>query len=516
MPDKRTPKKKKANDALGAGIVSATPENIERYGRATAEYLKGYRGEVDADGEIVVKGLKQISESKVHPDYEYQNLKQQAGFAAEKHYADQQNAQRIVDGEPGRVYRSNDVGRGNDPVYDIVTVDENGELVWGAQMKFSGKYQTEDEIHHSAELLVKKLAGDNWERYRGHDVLVPKEQFDHAREFASAEADRYAKQATIFDHQGNHEKAASLHEKAEIYRQVSEDLKDSGITSKEAMYLREHPELATAKHVADHMNDSGLENAKSCALVAAIIATGQEVISLMRGEKTMAEASLGIVKTTGKSVATVYVIGAADTAIRGVMASQKDGILLNLSKTNTPAMIAMVTVQVGKSLYKYAKGEIGLLELIEELGEKGTGMMSASYAAAIGTAVFPGIGTIVGGVVGYMCSSSLYKACMLTLKEEKLSAERRQRIESIANVAIAAIRSQGEELRTLIREHQLNRQNEIDLSMAELSEAMENKNLQLFTQAMERISVQFGQTLRFRNFQAFDDFMNDESQVFKF
>lgn len=44
-------------------------------------------------------------------------------------------------------------------------------------MKFCGKFGTPEEIRISSENLVDKMSGDKWERYRGNDVLVPKEQF---------------------------------------------------------------------------------------------------------------------------------------------------------------------------------------------------------------------------------------------------------------------------------------------------------------------------------------------------
>src|SRR5699024_12324264 len=97
--------------------------------------------------------------------------------------------------------------------------------------------------------------------------------------------------------------------------------------------------------------------------------------------------------------------------------------------------------EVGKSLKKYLTDEeLSELELIEELGEKGTGMMAASMGAAIGTAILPVYGTVVGGIVGgmagYMNCSILYNSEIDLLKDERTSDANRQIVEEIANEAI--------------------------------------------------------------------------------
>lgn len=46
---------KKQRDFQEAVIGGTTTENVGRYGHAVAEYIKGYRGSVSSDGEIIKK-----------------------------------------------------------------------------------------------------------------------------------------------------------------------------------------------------------------------------------------------------------------------------------------------------------------------------------------------------------------------------------------------------------------------------------------------------------------------------
>lgn len=151
MSDKE--KKKKHSGFADSVIGATTTENVERYGRAAAEYIKGYKGTLSEDGDIIKKGLKQVAESEVNPNFQYQNLKQQAGFAAEINYVDKTNAENIINRTNDRVSRSNDVGLGNHTQFDIWAVDMDGNPIlnadkplWSAQMKFCGGYETQEQI----------------------------------------------------------------------------------------------------------------------------------------------------------------------------------------------------------------------------------------------------------------------------------------------------------------------------------------------------------------------------------
>lgn len=506
---------KKKNDFQEA-VIGTTTENVARYGHAAAEYIKGYRGNVSADGKIIKKGLKQVAESKVNSEYEYQNLKQQAGFSAEIHYVDKENAQSIIKGDNQRIARSNDLGRGNDPVYDVLSVDENGDPTWGAQMKFCGRFGSPDEVKKSAENLVEKLAGKKWERYRGNKVLIPTEQYSEAKKYAENASKKCLKQAEEFRNQGNIEKAESLEQKASTYKQVAADLQDSQITSKEALFLREHPKLATAKYVTKTAHMSGIENAKAAAVIAGSISVAQNVVSVIRHDKEIDDVVVDIGKDVIAGSATAYVIGYSDTAIRSFMSSSQNSVFANLSKTKLPSMIATTSLQVGKSLLRYANGEIDSIQLIEELGEKGTGIMAASMGAAIGTMIFPGIGSVIGSMVGYMTSSTIYSSCMQVLAKERISGERREKIKKLADTAIESMQMQGRELLSLTKQFYCNRQYIFENCLNEIELSIGNDDLNMFTVALNNIAVELGSMLKFKNFDEFDDFMSDSSSVFVF
>jgi hypothetical protein len=119
-------------------------------------------------------------------------------------------------------------------------------------------------------------------------------------------------------------------------------------------------------------------------------------------------------------------------------------------------------LETGKTLTKFAKGEIDGTECLIELGEKGSGMVAGTAGGAIGaaaaTAAFgkslsvvfgsigtvaipiPIIGTMIGSMVGYALSSVFYGQLVGSLQEAKIAREERIRIEAECEEAKKMIR----------------------------------------------------------------------------
>jgi hypothetical protein len=117
---------------LSAATDGAAYETVQRYGSAAKEHYVAYSGQDNEAGQALAKSLKSISEEKVNPDYEYQNIHQQAGYSAEVKGTARTNAENIIKGDKTRKVRTDDQGRVNDPLYDTVLVDAEGNVVEGS------------------------------------------------------------------------------------------------------------------------------------------------------------------------------------------------------------------------------------------------------------------------------------------------------------------------------------------------------------------------------------------------
>ena len=89
-------KEEKKEALKKAAIEGAAVKTIQRYGSAAKEFLVALEGVDNETGKVYKRSLKSISKSKVNPEFEKQNLKQQAGFSAEVLDVADQNAENII------------------------------------------------------------------------------------------------------------------------------------------------------------------------------------------------------------------------------------------------------------------------------------------------------------------------------------------------------------------------------------------------------------------------------------
>jgi len=119
--------------ATNAGIATGLTEISGRYGEASKEFLVALDGVDNATGKTLHRSLKDIANYKINPEFEEQNLKQQAGYSAEISSVAKKNAENIINNNQGRYARTDDIGRVNDQFVDIIYSDGSG-----IQMKMIG------------------------------------------------------------------------------------------------------------------------------------------------------------------------------------------------------------------------------------------------------------------------------------------------------------------------------------------------------------------------------------------
>ncbi|MBP1934997.1 hypothetical protein [Ammoniphilus resinae] len=523
--DKKKERRKTAENTV---LAQQAAENVNRYGDAVFQYVDGYFGEQDAAGKVVRKGLQDIKNSRVHPDYYDQNIKQQSGFSAEIFYESKSNAENILNGNADRVRRTDNLGMKNDQKFDHLRLDDQANVKSGSQMKFRGDAATPEK---SAQQNINKLVGDKeWGKYHDAEITIPSEQYPHAKQYAQQQAEKLSAQADKLRNNGDYAKADMLQEKASRYDQMSKNLKDSGISSEQAIELRLRPEKVTIRQSLKTAHQGGLEQAKAGAVFSGAFSGARNLTSVINGEKEVGEAIVDTAVDTAKGAAVSYVVSAGGSLVKAGMQEASKRIVheggkslaTSLSKGNAPALIVSTTLEVGKSVKRYIDGDIDSKELMVELGEKGTGIIASTYGAELGailgTLVLPGIGTIagsiIGGMVGYMAGSQLYQSTLQFLAMP-LDAEKHRRIKEMSEQALKVMQKEREELERLIEQHFKDRHEMLRTHFTEMREAILANQPDRIVQQLGHIAVAFGGTLQFKNFKEFDEFMLDDNISFQ-
>ena len=172
------------------------------------------------------------------------------------------------------------------------------------------------------------------------------------------------------------------------------------------------------------------------------------------------------------------------------------------------------------------------VRLLQELGEKGTGMVAAGFGGsvgavvggALGTIILPGVGTafgatvggFIGSTVGYGMSSILYRGALDALEDEKISAERRAIIEQLSEKCVQEISTYRTELTAYAERIGNEKTEKINTLFENIHDSIFENNMNGFFASMNQLGNVFGVELQFNTFEEFDKFMLEEDTVLIF
>ena len=351
-------------------MVTATigAPTVQRYGSAIKEHLVAYSGVDNETGQHLTRSLKSISQQKTNPNYEYQNLKQQAGFAAEVQETARANAERAINGEQSRVVRTDDIGRVNDPLYDLVEIDGAGNVIdgTGVQMKFVGA---------TPEQCWSKVISPKFQKYvdGNAQIGVPADYYDSMMDIANKQIETINKQYQSLLSKGDYAKADSVKQRIEHCEKTKGLLQKSRVSSKESVLGVQQPEKYTAKEILKNANQAGLRAAQSGALIGGGVSIIRNVIQLKNGDIKAEVAVKNIVIDTAKGAVGGYVIGAGGAALKGVMQNSTSSAVKSLSETQFPSatigLVYGITKSAVTNFIKYKTGEITKKEMAKSFGK---------------------------------------------------------------------------------------------------------------------------------------------------
>lgn len=507
--DRKSFLSEKSRTIANVAQSGASAEVVQRYGSAVKEHFVAYSGTDNETGELLKKGLKAISKSKVHPDYKDANLNQQAGFAAENKYTARQNAERIIARDGSRVHNTDIKGSGSyNELFDHIITDKNGNIIGKEQMKFVGS---------DPKAALNKLASKKFQKYFDADatITVSSDYYKGILSEADKTIENLQKQLDKAREKGNTPLIAEKKAQIAKYEKIKASVKDSGITNAEAMEARLHPVVSTAKDVAKVSVRAGAEQAKYGAMVGGGVSLVRNLVAVVKGEKSAYEAALSVGLDTAGGAAMSFAMGAAGSAVKGAMQNSGKVTVRALSKTNLAGTLVTITVETGKTFARYFSGEIDGVQCVEELGEKGVGMISGSMFMIIGQAAIPIpiVGSLIGSMVGYALASSCYGELLGSLKNAKLKREERIRVERECEEAIKLIKQYRAEMEAMVSQYLTDHITTFNNAFEQMQTAIGLDDIDGFMAGANEITKNLGGNVRFKNFAEFDEFMQTDEPL---
>lgn len=511
--------KKRSNKAQDNPVNTVTvgfgqSDIVQTHGEAASQILQAFSGKRfdTAGNELLHKGrsLEKISQYKVNPDYAQQNLKQQSGFSAELLEEANRNKEAILSGDSLRRRTTDGIGKTNDTKYDLVSVDESGNISDPSQMKFLG-------INSKGQYsVIEKLAKDkSWDRYDGA-IDIPSNQYEGAKQYAQDRAKALMEQAEKLRERGQLDKAMEREELAKRYKDAGDRIRASSVSEDDAMLARQNPKKYVAKSILKDAHHAGTEAAKGAILVGGAVSLAQNLCAVCSGELDPEEAAKNVLTTTAKAGVTAYGVGSTGAALKSFMHTSKNEVIRKLGTTNLPTLAVTSTIEITSVVKSYICGEITETEALSRLGKSGTGSLAASYGAAIGTVLMPGIGTAVGSMVGYMVSSAIYDSCLQILVAADLAYDQYVETKKLCEASIAAMRQQRQEFEVQVAKFLVNRQMVINSSLRGIMDSIDSSDTQSFTNSLSALATEFGRELQFKNYNEFNNFMCNSTEALIF
>lgn len=563
-----------ASDKTRAGVALAASETINRHGSANAEYIKGYTGIDYETGQTLHDGLKSVSQKNTGP---LQKAGTAAEIHATnrdnaKNIIDKTPARSARTDDLSRQYGA------NHPIADRLHVHADGTVSYSQMkfegdvdalikkiVKKDGEYakyldpqrvceerarrhldnalkldekaklaetRGQSEIaaqHRKNANALRTRAARNQEIGASEIKLeLPTEQVDlvkkQCQDNASrlrADAARREADAAVQDRLGNPEGAQDLRnearefiEEADRNDRLTDQVVDSGVSQDEANLAASEPLRTTVTSILKTSHRAGMEGAKFGAVIGGCISLLQNIFATAQGSKDIAAAAGDVALDTASAAAIGYGTGFVGAALKGGLQQSSRAGLRTLANTNAPALAVNICISLGTSVKRYVTGEITESQLLAEVGEKGSGMLSASMMAALGQLAIPipFVGAAVGGMIGYTLSSMFYQSALDAARGAEASRELLERVHAIEAAARARIAEEQVALDNFLRREIPELQAETQ-RLFNVVNASAPDQVDTLATAINRYAELLGRRLQFQSMAEFDVFMKSDETL---
>ncbi|MHA6197367.1 hypothetical protein ACX3YG_23705 [Pseudomonas wadenswilerensis] len=492
-----------ARDRANTATALSASETVSRYGSANAEFVKAYTGVDNEYGVTLSKGLKGISQENT-------GVKHRAGWAAEVSSTSRENAEAIINKSSERSIRSDDLKH-----YGIETDGKYREAVDRVRVK-DGEivYEAQTKVEANGNRVANQVSHEDhkYSKYFGKKLELPTEQVEEAKTYCRTRAQNLRTRADKLDSEGKPEVAAKFRERAERFDKLAdEDIVDLGLDTIQAVAYAERPLRETLKDIARTSHRAGIEGAKYGALIGGSISLLTNAFKVAQDTKELGEAAQDVVLDTAKAAALGYGTAFVGSALKGAMQQSSSQTLRTLAGTSAPALVVNICLSLTGSIHSYIKGEISEAQLLEELGEKGTGMLSSSMMAVLGQVAvpIPFVGAAIGGMIGYTLSSSFYQCAFEAARDVELSRRQLERAQMIQAAARERIAEEQARLDEFTRREIPQLRNET----AQLFVAVNGADSDAFAAAINQYATLLGKQLEFASQSEFDAFMDSDAPL---
>ena len=263
-------------------------------------------------------------------------------------------------------------------------------------------------------------------------------------------------------------------------------------------------------------HEAGLDGAQNAGVNTAAISGMLNVVSVIKGEKSVDEALIDVSKDTGKAVATGYVMSSGLTVLSQTLSNSSSQFIQGLNEAGVPGKVITAVIITGDTLKKWGNGEITTQQCLIELGDKGVNFAVSTYAGAVGQAIIPipVVGYAIGSLVDSVIASAYYESLVGDLKRREIEHQERMRIiEECNRVAEETIRFR-EELEAYLSRYLQDYRECFDMAISSMKFAYKVGDANGVITSANEITRKLGGIVNYDTVEEFASFL-DSGKVFK-
>lgn len=436
--------------------------------------------------------------------------------------------------QAAKKYAKPDTYSGNRTLYDSPKAKQSAKTkAFASGEPVTDPYTGEELCKTIKE--AKRLYGKDWQKHVAEsDHITPLQQVHEETKNNVwntvediQEAANSDKNIKVISRQNNNAKRNKTNTE---YVENEEYLKDKGVrltqegkeqaiedekTSKKA--IQTALDKSAGKNILETFNDAGMQGAKNAGLTALTTAGIMNIVSVIKGEKTIEEALSDTAKAGGLGTVTGYGMSGALTVISHTLSNSSSKFLQGLIQSNIPGKIVTAVMVTGDTLKKWGNGEITTQECLIQLGDKGLNMTTMGMSMAIGQAMIPipVVGGAVGALVGSVLTSTLYKNTIEALKARELEHQERIRITEECRRAVEQIRKYREELEKYLQSYLQECRECFESALSTMYVSFETGDADGVIASANDITRKLGGNVQYETIDEYMDFLDsDEVEIF--
>ena len=196
---------------------------------------------------------------------------------------------------------------------------------------------------------------------------------------------------------------------------------ESENNAKKALQLQDMKD--SVRNILDTGNNAGLDGMKDSGTFVFTVSSIQNIVSVIKGEKTAKEAIVDTAKDTGKAAATGYGLSSVLTVISHTLSYSSSSFIRALAESNVPGQVITAVMLTGDTVKQYAEGKISTKQCMDKLQEKASVFAGGAVGGAIGGQILvpiPIVGAAVGSLVGSVLSSYTYNKVSEALEKNNI------------------------------------------------------------------------------------------------